>query len=804
MRSMITTALILGLAASAGAQDCAWTLWATDWSVQQVITGPDQNPPNEHYLSPNWDFTDSENIWVGLDAAPLPDGGTNAFHWWLADLSFPYNDNGGNGGIYQEFTVTPGVPLEYSVWFTAKGWAGLYWFELLLIDGPFDVFDADKFPENATQNNPSKLRTASFENPTDFTNSTIGWTEWTHLQPAENGPAGPRPQTITPTGDTVTIVLKGAHLLFTGTPGAFETYWDEIEVTQNGGPNLLTNGDFEDGAQNTICDNTLVTQDPNFDNYFITVMPPACDDQHTVTGVTPTSASADGPVVLTVTGTFLELVTDWTMRRPADNPAATLTATSVVVGTGPNETTADVTFDLAGAQAGNYSIFSAQDAPCLSDSLVGEFVVDCPTQPLTVSPAIVTDPGASEELRIIGPGASGLTSVSLSHGEPGGQTLTTIDGTALTPDGDDLLVTFDLSCAPRGKYRLSNCLGDEDFEIRKSLPSGACAWQPWGAAWSKINAGEDLDPDLIEEAYDPTNWDYDLSETTILDLTKDVPPGGETNAFHWFLDTQDTISNSWGSGGIYQEVAVTPGVPIEYSYYWKGKGGNTISWFEFVIIDGGFGGFEADAYPDTANGNAPYPLRRKELTESSFEWEQVLHTDPAEQGPAGPRPQTLTPTGDLVTVVFKSGALPQTDDAGVEMLVDNVVLSQGGGGNLLANPGFEDGNQLSACTVQTMAQDACDDDFWLRSDFVVTPPIVCSDPRADADFDGDVDQTDVAAYQLCLADFGSSDFCTCIDQLSGAPDDMTTIVDFTALTDCATGPDVLHADNPNPLCADQP
>lgn len=789
-------AACLLFAANAWGQTCAWTHWATDWS-DKLIRSADQNPPNKHYASPNWDYTDSVDTLINLDPYPLPAGGTIPFHWFVAELDYPTTDSAGNGGIYQELTVQPGVPLEYSVLFTAQWQEGPYWVQFYLIDGPFNIVDADTFSESANMmNSPYKLRSLQVSGP-----GSVGWTQWTHDQPAHIGDYGPRPQTITPTGNIATVVLKTGHVPFTGTPGSFDTYWDNVEVRQNGGPNLVVNGDFEDAAQATVCDNTLIYQDSTRGNYFFSVPPPMCEQQHTTATILPVSAENTGPVVLTVTGTFLELVTGVQLVPPGGGPS--IDATSVVVGAGPNETSMDVTFDVTGKQIGNYTLVTTQGTPCLGAQLAGQFELACPASAYTVSPAFVTDPTGPVELRIIGPGAASLVAVELNMGRPGSE-VKTIPGANLTPDGDDLLATFDLGCAPRGTYRLSDCLSHRDFQIRRSLPATVPVWQPWGAGWSKINQGEDVNPDEVAVAYDATNWDYDLSESTALNLVKDLPPGGGTNALHWFLDTQGAESNSFGSGGFHQEIPVTPGVPLDYSFYWKGKTGNTSSWFEFVILDGPFSGFEADDYPDNANGNSPYKLRRKSMTSGSFEWELVSSSDPADAGPDGPRSQTITPTGSIATIVFKSGALPVTTNSGVELLLDSVTVSQGGGPNLLVNGDMESPNQLNFAAVQTVDKFSCESNFWFRDEFSLAPAVVCGDPRADADFDGDVDQADFARFQLCLDDFGFSDFCTCLDQLTGTPDGQTDQTDFAFFKNCTTAPDVPHAVAPNPNCADQP
>ncbi|UCD30005.1 MAG: hypothetical protein JSV03_05890, partial [Planctomycetota bacterium] len=77
----------------------------------------------------------------------------------------------------------------------------------------------------------------------------------------------------------------------------------------------------------------------------------------------------------------------------------------------------------------------------------------------------------------------------------------------------------------------------------------------------------------------------------------------------------------------------------------------------------------------------------------------------------------------------------------------------------------------------------------------------CSDPFADVDEDGDVDQDDFAMFQLCYSGNGiqypgTLDYCACLDQGDetgdGLPDfdgDIDSF-DFDAFQNCASGPDI--------------
>jgi hypothetical protein len=73
----------------------------------------------------------------------------------------------------------------------------------------------------------------------------------------------------------------------------------------------------------------------------------------------------------------------------------------------------------------------------------------------------------------------------------------------------------------------------------------------------------------------------------------------------------------------------------------------------------------------------------------------------------------------------------------------------------------------------------------------------CPYPFADADTDGDVDQTDFALFQRCYMDASFPDECECLDQTGTAG--IVDTGDFTAFSACWGGPNVKYsASNPPP------
>jgi hypothetical protein len=543
-----------------------------------------------------------------------------------------------------------------------------------------------------------------------------------------------------------------------------------------------------------------------WDNIVITVDPGPCLTQHTTTMINPDSTPSDSNVTITITGTNLEQVnTVDGVKLVSVLDATEIVGTNVQVGPGPNETTLTADFATAGAYVGFYHVVTEQPIPCASRQLTSAFEVTCanPSVVSSITPDTVTDPAFSSTLTLAGQNLGELDPISLELGN-----LASVVGLNPTPNGDDLDVTFDMSCTPSGRYRLTGSrddgcsdlepasAGDDVLELSRTRTS-PCPWQPWSASWSDLNVVPVFDPPDGEH-FNPTNWDYSFSQTTLLGMSLDTPDASD-RAFHWLIGIQppDFTADPAGSGGIFQEITVTPGTPLKYSFWWKAEIDQADAWFEFILINGPFSVWETDAYQESQQGqNNPSIVRKRVLPDDlqnlGFEWTQVTDEDTADPGPYGDRPTTITPTGDVVTVVLKAGRYPVGN---VEVLFDNVEVWQGTGSNLVVNGDFEDGSELWACENPALHQDDCEASFWLESDVQIPPP--CPDPFADTDDDGDVDQDDFAVLQACftgdLGPFELPEECLCFDR-PGPPngDDDVDQGDLAAFEVCAltSGPGV--------------
>jgi hypothetical protein len=562
--------------------------------------------------------------------------------------------------------------------------------------------------------------------------------------------------------------------------------------------------------------------------------------QHDVSNFTPTTQNNDTNTTLTLTGTRLDLVTGVQLIRLSGAPGA-----GDIVGSISSQTTDTLVaeFTTAGAGWGSFRLRTLQNSPCSNVNLATPtFVLNCASATVftAVEPNEVLNPtaGLLQTLRIKGTNVTALAgtgcTMTLEYMNRWANPVLNIPAQNIRVAGDDLLAEFDIATcardggAPAGPYRLvgtrvpTDCSNpatlQQAFWVRKDPPLGACNWQPWAAAWSNVNkggvksavgSGQTCANSGDCNNYDPTNWDYTFSQDTAMGTPKDVPPGGGLKAMHFFWDgPSGGTSTKAGSGGIYEQINVTPGVPIEYSFYWKAAatpGTNQNVWLELILLDGPWNLYYADGFQEAADKEGrynPYIVRKTTMpTGGTIPWTQVTDQTPADSGNYGLRPTTITPTHDIVTVVMKCGREQQ---GGLEVFFDNIDVHQAGGPNLVVNGGFENALQFDPCNNELLYQDKCEQDFWRRS--LDTPPPTCSaDPFADVDRDGDVDQTDFAYFQACYSgpDNRPAEECACLDYndpVTGKNDRIDQ-ADLLAFENCASGPGIpadVACDNPTP------
>lgn len=543
-----------------------------------------------------------------------------------------------------------------------------------------------------------------------------------------------------------------------------------------------------------------------FDNVVLTAEPGPCLVQHELTSISPDTIPDDQDVLVTIYGTDLQEIdlADGAIKLvPIDGgneipgTGATLTMDTAT----DDEVT--VNFATTGEYVGRYTLRTTQALPCAGRQLISAFTITCSNESVVtgMTPDSVTDPVAGVVIRIDGPNVAALDAASIRL-ELG--TIATVGATNVSSNGPDQIeAMFNLSCSPAGLYtlkasRTNGCAdltpasaGDDRFRLSKT-PAATCIWQPWAASWSNLNLGPDLDPP--HEVYNPTNWDFSMSQATGLGMTLDTPDAS-ARALHWFIGSQAPVfpDTAAGSGGVFQQLTgLTPGAPLEYSVWWKMETNADVAWLELILIDGPFSAWDADAYQEQTEGaNNPAIVRKVELSTASpaLGWTEVTHLDQADAGPYGPRPTTITPTGTVATVVLKAGRYPRGE---MEALFDNVFVTQNGGANLIANGDFENGGQVVECEYLAVAQDACEQNQYRETDFLVQPP--CHDPFADFDNDGDVDHDDAGAFQKCFTGSVPNSVrpeCLCFDRPEPTQSDGDVdVTDALAFEACASGPGI--------------
>lgn len=142
--------------------------------------------------------------------------------------------------------------------------------------------------------------------------------------------------------------------------------------------------------------------------------------------------------------------------------------------------------------------------------------------------------------------------------------------------------------------------------------------------------------------------------------------------------------------------------------------------------------------------------------------------------------------------------------------VDQVTCTNSGG--TFAGVGTTcDGTPcLGACcqpmgVCEQTAMNACPGEFKGYASSCSTPGICpCRSPFADADWDGDVDQTDFSAFQDCYTGPGASASlsagCKCFDRSPAAGDNSVDQNDYGVFEACATGPGVPWSQAFAPAC----
>ncbi len=102
------------------------------------------------------------------------------------------------------------------------------------------------------------------------------------------------------------------------------------------------------------------------------------------------------------------------------------------------------------------------------------------------------------------------------------------------------------------------------------------------------------------------------------------------------------------------------------------------------------------------------------------------------------------------------------------------------------------------CVLTTQGDCQLLNGFYHGANTLCESYVCCPRPFADTDADGDVDQDDFGAFQLCYNGSGAAPTgCECLDRNK---DGKVDSIDFTAFNNCFTGPNVPWSQVATPTC----
>ncbi|GMU24419.1 MAG: hypothetical protein AMXMBFR13_44930 [Phycisphaerae bacterium] len=222
MKGISVTALILSaLAVPAFAQNLVvnggfeagstgWTTWRAPWGSGET-----------------YDFNNTQAGHLGTKCLRISTNGQGSF------------------GVYQQVSVTPGKAYRIDAYWKGQRFGASNWCEILLIDGPFSMAQADDGGEQVVRPN----YMYAYDINTYPLTADFGWV-WAHDQ---NGVAGldynNRNGERTATGNTMTVVLKGGACCDTN---GVSMWFDDVSLvevgaSQGGASCGIANGAFSDG-----------------------------------------------------------------------------------------------------------------------------------------------------------------------------------------------------------------------------------------------------------------------------------------------------------------------------------------------------------------------------------------------------------------------------------------------------------------------------------------------------------------------------------------------------------------------------
>ncbi len=511
----------------------------------------------------------------------------------------------------------------------------------------------------------------------------------------------------------------------------------------------------------------------------MSLLAPSCANQHTVTGFSPSITDPVSEFDLTLTGTNLDQVTSIKLGRGLDQYSGEITAQS------GGSLTAHFVPPTGGMTIGLYDIITEQTG-CLGKIQSQVFEIGCGMYTLTsVAPNAFVKPQGMVNLTVNGTNVDRLTEVKLvrvpePRNPPGDRAPywepeSTVIGTVVDATNPSAVVmSFDLHNAQAGSYKLVGtagaCTPTVNNAFSLALPTGDSVLVDGGfegASTAWVVTADNL----------PTDKPGQMMPGPSIAYTNWVAQGDPGNIGYPKING---IDPPWAGDEVhYARSGNYLAGCYAFAYGSSDPGLNDATW---VSPNSG----KVSQSLGLPNGPGNYSLV---LTYWVRFWDEMW------------------PGGSLKASIIVDG---------IEASSTTIAFPEFG---KASQDGYDPYTQLSVDFIGAVTTDITVEFYFqtvggsgasssattaiVIDDVAVLGATACSDPFADADGDGDVDQADFAVFQACYTGSGGgvTDDCRCFDRKDPGqtlPDSDVDQTDLVAFEACASG-----SGNPaDPACDD--
>jgi hypothetical protein len=496
------------------------------------------------------------------------------------------------------------------------------------------------------------------------------------------------------------------------------------------------------------------------DNMSLTVAP-VCANQHEPTDVSPNAWDVGTPLDLTVHGTNMDQVTGVRLKQ------GQIEYEGQIISSTSGSVTAQFTPPTTGARQGDYDVVTEQ-AGCQPRLLAAAFSYICDKSLTDVTPTTLQKPQGVVQMTINGSNLDHAGTIKLvwdrelretPHPATGELTiywmpLVEIPGTVIDDSNpDSVIVEFDLDGAPVGFYHL------------------VVDWQEAYCASTQLAKVFELTlPEGVELL---TNGSF---ETGAFDPWVAVPEG-ETD-FDEPMPGPLVEASPWADGF---------GFMAPDGSYLAGTRASSLGEGDMFTPNGGT---ITQTLPDLPSGPGHYDL-------TLVFWVRMFDQIPGGSG---------GPTRTVGEIVIDEGTAQETISSITAAFPEEYdqMSRDEGDGFVRLSVDFS-GEVWSSIAVRFFTMADCALNYGhptvigIDNVQLIGPDMICNEPFADTDADGDVDQSDFAVLQQCYSGSGNSypedlPYCRCLDRPETGnpqqPDGDIDMNDVSAFEACASGPGV--------------